>query len=196
MHYYTMPFVIHTVTLGSRLRVVLLQSNQPRPWSNADGSTMARIIVLILLQYAHAARRICTRESMPLEVGSWSNNLVHMDSAIVENAPVSLNEGQVYVYENYFPNKTIRYIHVDNLARRTCGANASIKSGGIGQPTVLVVLHSDPFQEIRSVIEIWGTNEVKKQLGHFPVKVDSEEMKKMKSLYLFKDMRAYGRNMP
>ncbi|CAH0703157.1 unnamed protein product [Spodoptera exigua] len=98
----------------------------------------------------------CKKPKAPLELGEWEYHLKHMDSAVVENPPLSINEGQMYVYENYFPNYTIKYIYVDNLAMRSCGASAAIKTGGIDSSYVVLVLHAHINQEIRSVIDIWG----------------------------------------
>lgn len=122
---------------------------------------------------------------MPLEMGEWKRDLYRMDTATIENQPVTMKEGQVYVYENYFPNRTIKYLHVDNLARKTCGASASIKSGGIGTSSVLIILHSDPYHEIRSVIDIWGTRELNEMKINLP-QMSGQELKNMKSLYLYR----------
>ncbi|KOB70913.1 Uncharacterized protein OBRU01_14151 [Operophtera brumata] len=115
---------------------------------------------------------------MPLEVGFWKHTLKNLDSAVVENKPVSMSEGQVYVYENSFPGYTVKYIHVDNLAVRTCGARASLKSGGIGTSTLLIILHADANQEIRSVVDIWGVEDGKRSTV-LPVNFNN-----MKSMYL------------
>ncbi|CAH4038636.1 unnamed protein product [Pieris brassicae] len=126
---------------------------------------------------------------MPLEIGEWHQSLNHMDSAVVENRPVTINEGQLYVYENYFPGYTINYIHVDNVAIKSCGASATIKKGGVGSSTVLIILHAGTNEEIRSVIDIWGTK-------HREVTTKSllQGMNNLKSLYLFKDFRAVNHN--
>ncbi|CAH0716303.1 unnamed protein product, partial [Brenthis ino] len=128
---------------------------------------------------------------MPLEVGIWHHHLKHIDSAVVENRPVSINEGQVYVYENHFPGYTIDYIHVDNVAIKSCGASAAIKKGGIGTSSVLIVLHAATNEEIRSVIDIWGTKQFERNTQSIPVE---DKFGNMKSLYLFKELRAVNHN--
>ncbi|CAG4942739.1 unnamed protein product [Colias eurytheme] len=114
-----------------------------------------------------------------------------MDSAVVENRPVTINEGQVYVYENYFPGYIINYIHVDNVAMKSCGASASIKKGGIGTSSVLIILHAETNEEIRSVIDIWGTKHFEQTTRTLP---KDENTKNLKSLYLFKELRAVNHN--
>lgn len=155
-------------------------------------SKMSAAYLLLLITYAEA-RSFCEKTKVPLEIGEWQYNLYHMDTATIENRPVSVTEGQVYVYENTFPNRTIKYIHVDNLAIRTCGANAVIKNGGINESSVLIVLHADTNQEIRSVIDIWGTKAVK---NGRPKKLitSKEDLKALKSWYLFKELRAVNHN--
>lgn len=137
---------------------------------------------LLLITCIHApcvySRSFCEKPNEPLEVGIWKPNLKHLDSAVVENKPVSMSEGQVYVYENHFPGYTIKYIHVDNLAVRTCGAHAAIKAGGVGTSTLLIVLHADANQEIRSVVDIWGVENAEKST------VRAVNINKMKSMYL------------
>ncbi|XP_022833183.1 uncharacterized protein LOC111361083 [Spodoptera litura] len=137
---------------------------------------------------------ICKKTKAPLELGEWRYDLKHMDSAVVENPPVSINEGQMYVYENYFPNYTIKYIHVDNLAIRSCGASAAMRTGGIGSSYVLIVLHAHINEEIRSVVDIWGERKkvITEELPRTPLKPD--EMTSLKSLYLFKHLRAVNHN--
>ncbi|KAL0851730.1 hypothetical protein ABMA28_000049 [Loxostege sticticalis] len=153
---------------------------------------MEYVILALLATIAHA-RMFCAKTKLPLEVGEWKHDLKHLDSAVVENKPVSITEGQVYVYDNYFPGFTIRYIHVDNVAIRSCGASAVIKAGGVGTSSVLIVLHAEANQEIRSVVDVWGTrNEAPPQKKK--VLVDTKEMKNVKSLYLFDKMRAVHHN--
>ncbi|XP_028173664.1 uncharacterized protein LOC114362447 [Ostrinia furnacalis] len=153
---------------------------------------MEYVILALFLTHIHA-RMFCEKTKLPLEVGVWRHDLQHMDSAVVENKPVSITEGQVYVYDNYFPGYTIKYIHVDNVAIKSCGASATIKMGGIGTSTVLIVLHADTNQEIRSVIDVWGTKDEapvpKKKALPF-----SKDIKNLKSLYLFGKLRAVHHN--
>lgn len=153
------------------------------------------LLLVILLAVTTDARMFCEKTKAPLELGQWRYDLKHMDSAVVENPPVSISEGQVYVYENFFTNYTIKYIHVDNLAIRTCGASASIRSGGIGTSSVLIVLHAHINQEIRSVVDIWGEKKCANVKATEPP-LNPDEMKNIKSLYLFKDMRAVNHNRP
>ncbi|XP_028033318.1 uncharacterized protein LOC114245366 [Bombyx mandarina] len=149
------------------------------------------LVKLIFIISNVDARIFCEKNKMPLEVGEWHKDYKQMDSAIVENSPVTINEGQLYVYENYFPGHTIKYIHVDNLAIRSCGASASIKNGGVGTSSVLIVLHADSNQEIRSVIDIWGVKNYEKTTRRA---LNPESLKNMKSLYLFKELRAVNHN--
>lgn len=151
---------------------------------------MELITLLLLLSYSEG-RLFCEKTNKRLEIGQWQHHLKHMDSAVVENRPVSINEGQVYVYENDFPGYVINYIHVDNVAIKSCGASASIKKGGIGKSSVLIVLHAATNEEIRSVIDIWGTKCPEKRVKSIPV---DENTKNMKSLYLFKDIRTVNHN--
>ncbi|XP_060809494.1 uncharacterized protein LOC132903937 [Amyelois transitella] len=130
---------------------------------------------------------------MPLELGKWHNTLIQMDSAVVENNPVNIMEGQVYVYENYFPGHIIKYIHVDNLAQKTCGASAQIKDGGIGKNSVMVVLHAGANQEIRSVVDVWGVKDASLPRVTLRRYMD-ENSKYMKSLYLFQGLRTLNHN--
>lgn len=148
------------------------------------------LLLCVLATHVHT-REFCEKSKIPLEMGVWKHFFKHMDSAVVENKPVSMTEGQVYVYENYFPGHTIKYIHVDNLAVKTCGASATIKSGGVGTSTLLIILHADTNQEIRSVIDIWGV-ENPGQTTVRPVK--AADLKNMKSMYLFKDFRSVSHN--
>lgn len=157
------------------------------------------LLPLILLAVTAEARMFCEKTKAPLELGEWKYDLKHMDSAVVENMPVSISEGQVYVYENYFPDYVIKYIHVDNLAIRSCGASAAIRSGGVDTSSVLIVLHADINQEIRSVVDIWGerksadavtaTDKTAKMRNIRPA-----DAKNIKSLYLFKELRAVNHN--
>ncbi|KAI5640938.1 transcription activator MBF2 domain-containing protein [Phthorimaea operculella] len=137
---------------------------------------------------ALGTRAFCDRNKLPLEQGEWSREYAHLDVATIENPPVSVLEGQIYVYENFFPNSTIKYMHVDNLAIKTCGASAYIKAGGIDTSGVMVVLHSEPHQEIRTVIDIWGTRAPPApRPPRAPPLVspeDREQMKKLRSKYL------------
>ncbi|CAG9781702.1 unnamed protein product [Diatraea saccharalis] len=149
------------------------------------------IILFAVVWAVGEARMFCEKTKMPLEVGEWRYDLKHLDSAVVENQPVTISQGQIYVYENYFPGHTIKYIHVDNMARRTCGASASIKSGGVGTPSVLIVLESQSNQEIRSVVEVWGTKDWVKPKPQLPPDMNT---KNIKSLYLFKKLRAVNHN--
>ncbi|KAJ2954126.1 hypothetical protein O0L34_g2348 [Tuta absoluta] len=150
-------------------------------------------LVLVLLLSALAAavrgtRLFCDRDQLPLEEGEWSRDYAHLDTATIENPPVTVLEGQIYVYENFFPNRTIKYMHVDNLAIKSCGASAAIKAGGIGTSGVMVVLHAGPHQEIRSVIDIWGTRLTPRRPQHRRAMLvppeDLEQMKKLRSKYL------------
>ncbi|CAH0577788.1 unnamed protein product [Chrysodeixis includens] len=158
------------------------------------------LLPLILLAVAAEARMFCEKTKAPLELGVWKYDLKHMDSAVVENMPVSISEGQVYVYENYFPDYIIKYIHVDNLAIRSCGASAAIRSGGVDTSSVLIVLHADINQEIRSVVDIWGerrgaTSAAKAPAGKAPnQRTIRPADKNIKSLYLFKTLRAVNHN--
>ncbi|PZC76592.1 hypothetical protein B5X24_HaOG204432 [Helicoverpa armigera] len=155
------------------------------------------LLLIILFVITADARMFCEKTKAPLELGQWQYSLKHMDSAVVENPAVSINEGQVYVYENYFPGYTIRYIHVDNLAIRTCGASASIKAGGVGASSVLIVLRAYINQEIRSVIDIWGEKKVSNNtnaLNNTQLSLNPEEVKNINYNYLFKDTRALNHN--
>ncbi|XP_047544224.1 uncharacterized protein LOC125076211 [Vanessa atalanta] len=151
---------------------------------------MELITLLLLLNYAET-RLFCEKTKMPLEMGQWQNHLKHMDSAVVENRPVTISEGQVYVYENHFPGYIIKYIHVDNVAIKSCGASATIKKGGIGTSSVLIVLHAATNEEIRSVIDIWGTKYFEQNTKSIPI---DKNMGNLKSLYLFKDLRTVNHN--
>lgn len=155
------------------------------------------LLLIVLLAIVTDAKMICKKTKVPLELGKWKYDLKHMDSAVVENPPVSISEGQMYVYENYFPNYTIKYIHVDNLAIRSCGASAVMKTGGIGSSYVLIVLHAHINEEIRSVVDIWGERKGGKE-GNVDKLPRSEtkpgELKTNKSLHLFKHLRAVNHN--
>lgn len=158
------------------------------------------LLLIILLAINADARMFCEKTKAPLELGEWKYDLKQLDSAVVENPPMSINGGQTYVYENYFPKYTIKYIHVDNLAIRSCGASASIKSGGVDSSYVLIVLTARINQEIRSVIDIWGkaeTNHTTEQSANNFTAIrrsDPDDWKNIKSLYLFKNMRAVSHN--
>lgn len=145
-------------------------------------------VFLLTLLYVQA-RMLC---EAPLEEGVWRHDMHHMDTAVIQNPPVAVSEGQLYVYENYFPNRTIKYLYVDNLAMKTCGARASLKSGGLGTSSVLIVLHAGPYNEIRSVIDIWGTKSP--QLKVSRPRSTPKAMKILKSIYLYKNMKAVRRN--
>ncbi|XP_053623692.1 uncharacterized protein LOC128682825 [Plodia interpunctella] len=149
---------------------------------------------LILLITCAQARMVCERNKMALELGKWKNTMIHMDSAVVENSPVAIAEGQIYVYENYFPGYTIRYIHVDNLAQKTCGASAQIKDGGIGKNSVLVVLRAESNLEIRSVVDVWGTKDPNPRNSLKLPRYIDENAKYVKSLYLYQGSRALNHN--
>ncbi|KAJ0183984.1 hypothetical protein K1T71_000407 [Dendrolimus kikuchii] len=149
---------------------------------------------ILLLITQTESRKICGRTQIPLEIGTWRYDLKQMDSIVIENNPIAATEGQTYVYENYFPDYTIAYVNVYNLAIKTCGANASLKSGGIGSSSVLIVLHADSNEEIRAVIDIWGTKKLNKRSKKKPTK-NSKDLKNMKSLYLFKEFRAVSHNL-
>ncbi|CAG9558585.1 unnamed protein product [Danaus chrysippus] len=153
---------------------------------------MYRLVILLILNFAKA-RLFCEKTKMPLEVGEWSHQMKRMDSAVVENRPVSINEGQIYVYENNFPGYIIKYIHVDNVAIRSCGASADIKKGGVGSSSVLIVLHAATNEEIRSVIDIWGIKSMDTPKTTKPMILD-ENIDNMKSLYLFQKLRAVNHN--
>lgn len=127
------------------------------------------------------AKIFCERDKIPLEIGQWRSNLKHMDSVVVQNNPVSINEGQTYVYDNFFPGYIIKYIHVHNLAMKSCGASASVKSGGVGTSSILIILHADRNQEIRSVVDIWGDN------LKVTTKPPQLNFGNITSLYLFRD---------
>lgn len=157
---------------------------------------MDRGVILSVLIFLHCkqvfinAKLICNGVYRPLEVGKWKNSLKHLDSGVVENKPTS--EGQVYVYENDFPGYTIKYIHVDNLAIRTCGARAEIKSGGVGQSTVLIVIHAKANNEIRAVVDIWGVKAYEKPSPKLrPINIE----KNVKSLYVLKSFRMVNHNL-
>lgn len=135
-----------------------------------------------------AARMFCERTKAPLEVGTWGRDLKHLDSAVVENGAVSVREGQVYVYENYFPGHVIKYIHVDNVAIRSCGASAVVKKGGIDSPSILIVLHAESNEEIRSVVDIWGKKIRDK------VTTPPESYNEKKTSHLFRDFRTVNHN--
>ncbi|VVC86354.1 uncharacterized protein LOC126978375 [Leptidea sinapis] len=154
---------------------------------------MDRLLILLIFHTISIEGRLfCEKSKSPLEVGKWSHNLKHMDSAVVENRPVAINEGQVYVYENHFPGHLIDYINVDNVAIKSCGASAMIKKGGIGTSMVLIILHADTNEEIRSVIDIWGTKHFDVTTSSTPK--DNNIMNNLKSLYLFKKLRAVNHN--
>ncbi|KAJ8737997.1 hypothetical protein PYW08_000592 [Mythimna loreyi] len=154
------------------------------------------LLIILLIVATADARKFCEKTKAPLEVGEWKYDLKQLDSAVVENPPNSINEGQVYVYENYFPNYTIKYIHVDNLAIKTCGAGAAIKSGGLGSSSVLIVLSARINQEIRSVIDIWGTKDTTNNSTNTISQRNYVGSMNTKSLYLFKHMRAVSHNRP
>lgn len=126
-------------------------------------------------------------------MGTWKYSLKHLDSGVVENKPVSLSEGQIYVYENEFPGYTIKYIHVDNLAMRTCGASAEIKSGGVDKSTVLIVMHAKANNEIRAVVDIWGLKN--SQRSSHKSLLTSKGKKDLKSLYVLKGFRTVNHNI-
>lgn len=115
-----------------------------------------------------------------LELGDWSRALSQLDSTVIEHKPVS--QGNIFVYENVFPGHSIRYINVDNVAVRTCGAHASLKSGGVGASSVLVVLVAPPGHEIRAVIDVWGVRDT-----HLATHTTTH--RDMKSTFLFKDVK-------
>uniref|UniRef100_A0A2A4JD78 Uncharacterized protein n=1 Tax=Heliothis virescens TaxID=7102 RepID=A0A2A4JD78_HELVI len=152
------------------------------------------LLLIILFAITADARMFCEKTKAPLELGEWKYTLKHMDSAVVENPAVSISEGQVYVYENYFPGYTIRYIHVDNLAIKTCGASASIKAGGVGTSSVLIVLRAFINQEIRSVVDIWGEKIALNSTQTSQPHLNPDEVKNIKSFYSFKDTRALNHN--
>ncbi|XP_039763289.1 uncharacterized protein LOC120636071 [Pararge aegeria] len=149
------------------------------------------LFTLLLFVTCANARLFCEKTKVPLEMGKWHNHLQHMDSAVVENSPVSINEGQVYVYENNFPGFIINYIHVDNVAIRSCGASATITKGGVGTSSVLIVLHADTNEEIRSVVDIWGTKTYEKTTKRIFL---DENVGNLRSLYLFKELRTVNHN--
>ncbi|XP_068620026.1 uncharacterized protein [Battus philenor] len=148
-------------------------------------------VYFIIIIICECNGRFC-KNKIPLEIGKWSHNLKHLDSVVIENGPVSMREGQVYVYENFFPNYIIKYVHVDNVAIKSCGANAEIKKGGVDSSSVLIVLHADTNEEIRSVIDIWGT---KSRIVIETVAAPQDSNKSMKSLYLLKELRAINHNI-
>ncbi|XP_073960660.1 uncharacterized protein [Choristoneura fumiferana] len=154
---------------------------------------MEFLILIFILNLMQSQGKFCEKSKTPFELGEWNGSLKHMDSATIENKPVFATEGQVYVYENTFPGYTIRYVNVDNLAQRTCGASAVLKRGGVGTSTVLIVLHAATNQEIRSVIDVWGTRDAARKNIKTILK-DDGLMKDMKSRYLFKQMRAVNHN--
>lgn len=82
---------------------------------------------------------------------------------------------------------------MDNLAQKTCGASAVLKRGGVGSSTLLVVLHAAANQEIRSVIDVWGTRDAPRKDIKTLLK-DDGLMKDMKSRYLFKELRTVNHN--
>ncbi|CAH2035666.1 unnamed protein product, partial [Iphiclides podalirius] len=153
---------------------------------------MYRLGVCLVLIAADScgARLFCEKSKAPLEVGTWASGLRHLDSAVVENGAVSVREGQVYVYENSFPGHVIRYLHVDNVAIRSCGASAVVKKGGVGASSVLIVLHAAANEEIRSVVDIWGSRGQDAGAPSAP----SEGPNNMKSIYLYGDFRAINHN--
>ncbi|XP_045784150.1 uncharacterized protein LOC123880203 [Maniola jurtina] len=151
---------------------------------------MDRLTLLLFLSCVNA-RLFCEKTKVPLEMGKWHHRLQHMDSAVVENRPVSIHEGQIYVYENTFPGFIINYIHVDNVAIRSCGASATIKKGGVGTSSVLIVLHAATNEEIRSVVDIWGTKTFERTTRKIFV---DENIGNLKSLYLFKELRTVNHN--
>ncbi|XP_045542196.1 uncharacterized protein LOC123723483 [Papilio machaon] len=155
---------------------------------------MYRIAICLIVSIIEGGGRklACKNPKTALEIGKWAHNLKHLDSAVIENGPVSMHEGQMYVYENYFPNYIIKYVHVDNVAIKSCGANAQVKKGGVDASSVLIVLHADINEEIRSVIDIWGTANGVPAKG---VASHPEHYKGgMKSIYLFSDRRAVNHN--
>ncbi|XP_049885389.1 uncharacterized protein LOC126380163 [Pectinophora gossypiella] len=153
---------------------------------------MEVLMVLVLVPLV-SGRMFCDRSKVPVELGEWKREYARMDTATIENPPVSVKEGQIYIYENYFPNRTIKYIHVDNLAIRSCGASATIKAGGVNTPGVLIVLHSGPYQEIRTVIDIWGTRALDPTRAR--PNFTPNELKNLKSTYLYKGNRAVNHNI-
>lgn len=146
---------------------------------------------LLVLLAAVDGRMLCGKLKAPLELGQWQYHLKHIDSAVVENLPVSISAGQLYVYDNYFPGYIIKYIHVDNLAMRSCGASAVLKNGGVGSSNVLIVLHAGINQEIRSVVDIWGEKIPTKSTDSLKTE---EIAKNPKSLSMFKEIRAVSHN--
>ncbi|KAH9630181.1 hypothetical protein HF086_000741 [Spodoptera exigua] len=150
------------------------------------------LLLIVLLVSVTDAKMFCKKPKAPLELGEWEYHLKHMDSAVVENPPLSINEGQMYVYENYFPNYTIKYIYVDNLAMRSCGASAAIKTGGIDSSYVVLVLHAHINQEIRSVIDIWGERTTVGKSTITEIQPDETTSKKL--FHLFKHLRAVNHN--
>ena len=154
------------------------------------------VLFIVLLAMTVEARTFCEKTTAPLEMGEWKNHLKHLDSTAVENPATSMSEGQLYVYENNFPNNTIKYIYVDNLAVKTCGASATVKSGGIGSSSVLIVLTARSNHEIRSVVDIWGdsiTADTKTDKTRRP---NHSQAETMKSMNLFNHIRAVSHNKP
>lgn len=150
----------------------------------------------VLLAFAcvyYVEAMFCGSTKVPLEIGVFKHGYAHMDSTVVENKPVTISEGQFYVYENDFPNHIIKYIHVDNLAMKTCGAKAMLKSGGVGTSTVLIILHAATNQEIRTVVDIWGVK-ISDPVRITKPPLPKDKLKNMKSLYLFKDFRTVNHN--
>lgn len=150
---------------------------------------MDRVLYVFLITVlAVRAKMICDGNDIntALERGVWRHDMYHIDTTVIQNPPVTVSEGQMHVYENDFPNRTIKYLHVDNLALKTCGARAILKSGGLGTSTVLIILHAGPYNEIRSVIDIWGTKSPPPQPQP---RVVPEAMKNLKSIYLLNKMR-------
>ncbi|XP_063547085.1 uncharacterized protein LOC134754678 [Cydia strobilella] len=155
---------------------------------------MASVAYFLILQAVTVIAKNCGKAKAPFELGEWNGHLQHLDAATIENNPVSAAEGQFYVYENTFPRHTIKYIHVDNVAQKTCGAVATLKRGGIDGSSVLIILHAESSQEIRSVVDVWGVpKSVPRKREMKPLEREGE-LRDMQSKYLFMKARALNHN--
>lgn len=127
-----------------------------------EKSTRINLLIVTAIINLINARNICQDGTLPLEIGKWNSKYKHLDSAIVDNKPVSLLDGQLYLYKNDFPEYIITYINVANLAVNSCGAKASLIAGGLGKSFIMFQLYAGPHQEMRVVIEIWGMRTAKR----------------------------------
>ncbi|XP_048005676.1 uncharacterized protein LOC125241309 [Leguminivora glycinivorella] len=152
------------------------------------------LVALLLLHVGITIAINCSRAKAPFELGEWNGHLEHLDAATIENNPVTAAEGQFYVYENTFPRHTIKYLQVDNLAQKTCGAVATLKRGGLNTSSLLLILHAESSQEIRSVVDVWGVPKMVPRKRNVKPLEREGDLKNMQSKYLFMKARALNHN--